>query len=105
MIHKPKDESPINKCPDPDCQKDFKARADNMRAHFETHLKLSSSRRNRFRTFGEFYGFIRNDPEISPETADRYIQKLEDWKRKGGHLKLEKSENIKSEDSGRSRGQ
>jgi hypothetical protein len=102
MIHRPVEESPNNICPDPDCRKNFGSRADNMGAHFRTHLTLSTTRRNPFRTFEEFYGYIQNDKEIPQEAAERYIGKLEEWRRKGGHLKSEKE---KSESGGRSRGQ
>jgi hypothetical protein len=84
-------------CPDPECEKKFRSRADNLREHFKTHLRETSAKRNISRTFEEFYAYIR--AEQSSEEADKNIAKLEKWRADGGHLQ---SENVQQ--AGRSTG-
>ena len=78
---------PSHRCPDPECGREFKSRADNLREHFKTHLRQTSTRRNLPRAFDEFYDFIRNSHEIPYDQGEKYIAKLENWRAQGGHLK------------------
>lgn len=77
-------------CPDPECEKidrAFKCRNDNLREHFKTHLRETTTKRNSSRSFEEFYAYIRG--AFSTEDADIYISKLEKWRTEGGHLKTQ----------------
>jgi hypothetical protein len=71
-------------CPDPECGKKFRARADNLREHFKTHLRETSCKRNTSRTFEQFYRFIR---DMYGAEGDKSIEKLEKWRIAGGHRK------------------
>jgi hypothetical protein len=81
------DEGPKHVCPA--CSRGFGGRADNLREHFKTHLRDTQGSRNPSVPFEEFYRMIREYPEISQEQADKYVAKLESWRRQGGHLKSE----------------
>jgi hypothetical protein len=75
-------------CPDPECKKigrAFRCRNDNLREHFKTHLRETTTKRNSSRTFEEIYNFIRSD--FPAEDAEKYISKLEKWREERGHLK------------------
>jgi hypothetical protein len=77
-------------CPDPECEKidrAFRCRNDNLREHFKTHLRQTTTKRNSSRSFEEFYGFIRRG--FPAEDAEKYISKLEKWRAEDGHLKTE----------------
>jgi hypothetical protein len=81
---------PDSVCPDPACNRSFKSRQDNLRAHFKTHLRQTPGGRCKNpRSFEEFYGFIRDAPDISPDTALKMIAKLEEWRAEDGHHKPE----------------
>jgi hypothetical protein len=71
-------------CPDPECGKRFRARADNLREHFKTHLRETSCKRNTSRTFEQFYRFIR---DMYGTEGEKSIAKLEKWRAVGGHKK------------------
>jgi hypothetical protein len=78
-------------CPVPECKKSTEGfgggRKDNLRQHFKTHLRQTSTSRNDRRSFDEFYSLIRQTfPE---EEAEKSIAKLEEWRLEGGHLKSE----------------
>jgi hypothetical protein len=77
-------------CPDPECEKidrAFRCRNDNLREHFKTHLRQTTTKRNSSRSFEEFYEYIRRG--FPAEDADKYISKLEKWRAEGGHLKTD----------------
>jgi hypothetical protein len=78
-------------CPVSECKKNTEGfgggRKDNLRQHFKTHLRQTSTSRNDRRTFDEFYALLRGSfPE---EEAEKSIAKLEEWRVEGGHLKSE----------------
>jgi hypothetical protein len=78
-------------CPVPECKKNTEGfgggRKDNLRQHFKTHLRQTSTSRNDRRSFDEFYTLLRRTfPE---EEAEKSIGKLEEWRLEGGHLKSE----------------
>jgi hypothetical protein len=78
-------------CPVPECKKNTEGfgggRKDNLRQHFKTHLRQTSTSRNDRRSFDEFYALLRQTfPE---EEVEKSIAKLEEWRLDGGHLKSE----------------
>lgn len=87
-------EGPKHNCPA--CNRCFGGRADNLREHFKTHLRETPASRTVRVRFDDFYRMLREFPEISQKQADKYVAKLEIWRREGGHLKSENG-------SGRSR--
>ena len=78
-------------CPVPECKKNTEGfgggRKDNLRQHFKTHLRQTSTSRNDRRSFDEFYTLLRQT--LPEEEAEKSIAKLEEWRLEGGHLKSE----------------
>jgi hypothetical protein len=78
-------------CPVPECKKNTEGfgggRKDNLRQHFKTHLRQTTTSRNDHRSFEEFYALLRQ--AFPEEEAQKSIAKLEEWRSDGGHLKSE----------------